>query len=724
MTTLASPTPLPLHNHFGADLEPDEAWKNVFRVKIEDSLSFMVEDAKKDYQTELAKGLTSRVFRVVNQKYEETMNIIRTCAQDIFVAELERERERRWAVEVDKVHDWHGGPRSRPAVHHKQNRESREGTQSPIVTTHFMAEQPLDNQPAVELTSSPSSYSSSFSAQNYVKPQHLVKERRKRYLDHTTQSLKRSPDSPATPGQQRRQEGKTHVSEHKDQVEWQQRKSAEQNERLREKEEEEAKERHEKQIQLLKGMLLISRRYLNNRQSDYSSNAIASIPISARQHLLHKPDETDIWKSRSTGLPPLRYDIRRELEYSDEYEQVRYESQDTEQSPERRREYKIWLPKSVTPNPVPPRRKAHPMRAPTASRTDMNHDTPDHSLQSGGDQTSITAPAPKPASSPPDFYGMLKRAVKRDAHQVILAVLQRPAFAQAAIGLCNTAKAFPGTPADRARFLGTIGWRFADQADFPVLADQKGLHDALSAVLPCLDRQVADDSGDVKAFFAFADAIVAIEAGRREAHHKEVEEARRRRVQDNDVEMLDTPVLRSTKHRANVSLALKLDLVARRLDTLTLTLASSQADLGGKPKDKKVKVHPSLTNYKPGSDGVTTLLGQVDLALDAVSLSEDGDAIPRDTLQKYRDAVDLAAQQQLYALDISLQTYKSISEHLAQLDKALGPSDVDQTGSLLHALQVSFSVRLSLCILVCKPPYFDQKSSHDDTDVEFQDSSG
>ncbi|KAG6869785.1 hypothetical protein C0993_006017, partial [Termitomyces sp. T159_Od127] len=74
-----------------------------------------------------------------------------------------------------------------------------------------------------------------------------------------------------------------------------------------------------------------------------------------------------------------------------------------------------------------------------------------------------TPPPSKPASvqklpSPPDFYGMLKRAVKRDSNQVILAVLQRPLFAQAVIGLCNTAKAFPGTPADRTRFLGTTGW--------------------------------------------------------------------------------------------------------------------------------------------------------------------------------------------------------------------------------------------------------------------------
>ncbi|KAG5350271.1 hypothetical protein C0989_011827, partial [Termitomyces sp. Mn162] len=46
-----------------------------------------------------------------------------------------------------------------------------------------------------------------------------------------------------------------------------------------------------------------------------------------------------------------------------------------------------------------------------------------------------TSPCPTPAPchmpSPPDFYGMLQHAVKQDAHQVILAVLQRPLFAQA-----------------------------------------------------------------------------------------------------------------------------------------------------------------------------------------------------------------------------------------------------------------------------------------------------
>ncbi|KAG6885245.1 hypothetical protein C0993_004227, partial [Termitomyces sp. T159_Od127] len=89
---------------------------------------------------------------------------------------------------------------------------------------------------------------------------------------------------------------------------------------------------------------------------------------------------------------------------------------------------------------------------------------------------------------------MLKRAMKRDTNQVILAVLQRPLFAQAVIGLCNTAKAFPGTTADRTWFLDTTGWRFTDQADFPILADQKGLFIALSAILPLLDHGAANDS--------------------------------------------------------------------------------------------------------------------------------------------------------------------------------------------------------------------------------------
>ncbi|KAG6893787.1 hypothetical protein C0992_008633 [Termitomyces sp. T32_za158] len=301
-------------------------------------------------------------------------------------------------------------------------------------------------------------------------------------------------------------------------------------------------------------------------------------------------------------------------------------------------------------------------------------------------QVVITTPPAKPAPPPPDFYSLLNKSVKRDAHRVILAVLQRPNFAHAAIGLCNTAKAFPGTPADRARFLSTVGWHFADQADFPVLADQKGLPESFSIILPLLDRRAAKESPDVKAFFTLADAIVAIEAGRREARQKELEEARRR-AQDKDVVML----------------ASKLDLISRRLDTLTLTLVPPQTEPKGKPRAKKIKVLPTLTSLKLGSDAVLALLGQVDTALEALPSAAVNDDAARADLQKQREAVEIAAQQQLHALDISFQTFKFISERLSRLDTALGPSDVDQAGSLLNALNVSFS------------------SSNDDSDIEFQD---
>ncbi|KAG6875393.1 hypothetical protein C0993_009443 [Termitomyces sp. T159_Od127] len=122
-----------------------------------------------------------------------------------------------------------------------------------------------------------------------------------------------------------------------------------------------------------------------------------------------------------------------------------------------------------------------------------------------------------PAPFPPDFYGMLKQAMKKNANQVILAILQCPLFAQAVINLCNTAKVFPGTPADHAQFLGMTSWCFVNQANFLILADQKGLFNTLSAILPLLNHQANVDSGDVKAFFAFANAIIQLKTDCQEA---------------------------------------------------------------------------------------------------------------------------------------------------------------------------------------------------------------
>ncbi|KAG6874957.1 hypothetical protein C0992_005793, partial [Termitomyces sp. T32_za158] len=142
-----------------------------------------------------------------------------------------------------------------------------------------------------------------------------------------------------------------------------------------------------------------------------------------------------------------------------------------------------------------------------------------------------------PLASPPDPFLYLKQSLKRDKNQVILAVLQRPLFASAMISICRTARAFPGSGGDRARFLGTTQLRFADQADFEHLVDQQGLVDALTTTLPTLDRRVAEDAPDVKAFFSFADALVQIETNRRELQRKHELKKRHRQQEDTNIPM-------------------------------------------------------------------------------------------------------------------------------------------------------------------------------------------
>ncbi|KAG6859482.1 hypothetical protein C0995_008038 [Termitomyces sp. Mi166 len=194
--------------------------------------------------------------------------------------------------------------------------------------------------------------------------------------------------------------------------------------------------------------------------------------------------------------------------------------------------------------------------------------------------------------------------------------------------------------------------------------------------MTCLDCGATNDSLDVKTFFSFADAIIWIETNRCEAHKREVKELRCC-TKDKDVDMLGPLSAHSTKHKAN-------------------------ADPDSKPKTKKVKVSPALANHTPGSDAVLALLSQVDTTLEASQLAEDGAAMPYPELQKHHDAVDLAAQHQLIFL---LQTFKMILECLDHLNKALGPSNVEQTGAQFHELQVS------------------SEAERDDLDVEFADPS-
>lgn len=64
--------------------------------------------------------------------------------------------------------------------------------------------------------------------------------------------------------------------------------------------------------------------------------------------------------------------------------------------------------------------------------------------------------------------------------------------------------------------------RFSDEGTFIRLSDQRGLCEALSELLPLLDRSAAGDSGDVRAFFSFADALII--TGQRERLKREREE--------------------------------------------------------------------------------------------------------------------------------------------------------------------------------------------------------
>ncbi|KAG5348654.1 hypothetical protein C0989_009175 [Termitomyces sp. Mn162] len=139
-------------------------------------------------------------------------------------------------------------------------------------------------------------------------------------------------------------------------------------------------------------------------------------------------------------------------------------------------------------------------------------------------------------------------------------------------------------------------------------------------------------------------------------------------------------------------LAYKLNLLAHRFDTLSLLLSQTEPD--GKPKPKKLKVLPAFSNLKPGSEAVLSLLSQVDTALETVQLADDDALLPCANLQKHCEAIQLAAQQQLYSLDIALQVYKLILVCLACLDKTLGPSNIKRTGDLLSNLQVSPEVFL------------------------------
>ena len=95
-----------------------------------------------------------------------------------------------------------------------------------------------------------------------------------------------------------------------------------------------------------------------------------------------------------------------------------------------------------------------------------------------------------------------------------------------------------------------------------------------------------------------------------------------------------------------------------------------------------------LADYKPGSKALLALLSQVDVAIESIQLSDNPSVVPHSQLQKHHNSIELAAQQQLLALDLGLQTYKLASEHLDCSDKLLEHPEVVQAGQLLNDLHI------------------------------------
>ncbi|KAG5732275.1 hypothetical protein E4T56_gene11387 [Termitomyces sp. T112] len=137
-------------------------------------------------------------------------------------------------------------------------------------------------------------------------------------------------------------------------------------------------------------------------------------------------------------------------------------------------------------------------------------------------------------------------------------------------------------------------------------------------------------------------------------------------------------------------LASHLDLLAHCFDTLNLYLSSPQSELDSKSKPKKVKITPSVTNYKSGSETALLLLGQIDALLEAHPVINGHSSAPLKDLKKQHNAVELAVEQQLHLLDTTLQTYKLIVACLSRLDKALSPINIDLASLLLTTLNISF----------------------------------
>ena len=91
----------------GVDYEPDIAWKENLRKRIEDGLRSMVADAKQNHANGLNMAPDTEARIRLEAEYEEAMKTIKGIASDQFKLELDRERnQRRWTAGVPMTPAW------------------------------------------------------------------------------------------------------------------------------------------------------------------------------------------------------------------------------------------------------------------------------------------------------------------------------------------------------------------------------------------------------------------------------------------------------------------------------------------------------------------------------------------------------------------------------------------------------------------------------------------
>ncbi|KAG5729810.1 hypothetical protein E4T56_gene992 [Termitomyces sp. T112] len=100
----------------------------------------------------------------------------------------------------------------------------------------------------------------------------------------------------------------------------------------------------------------------------------------------------------------------------------------------------------------------------------------------------LTAPCtaaalPTTPLEPPNYVTLFNCLVKHSASDVIVAVLHYPALTSTLLGHISAAKALLLGMADHTCFISAVNLTFADQADFPWIAEQQGFFDTLSSLI-------------------------------------------------------------------------------------------------------------------------------------------------------------------------------------------------------------------------------------------------